>query len=85
MPEPELPVKITDTELLNWLEETGSGLYFHVSGFGPVWEVNSLPDPYRCTYRTCRAAIIAAATRFPTLSQLKLAQDEASQRRRESS
>lgn len=51
---PEMVVPVQD-----WLEETHSGLYYHMSGIGPMWEVTSQPEP-RHGYRTAREAIDAA-------------------------
>lgn len=48
-----------DTKRLDWLQTTESGVYYHFGGFGPMWEITSLPE-HRFAYKTVREAIDAA-------------------------
>ena len=49
-----------DRARLDWIQNSLSGIYYHMSGIGPMWEITSIPSECRYAYNTAREAIDAA-------------------------
>lgn len=77
----EKETEIKDKERMDWLQKTESGVYYHFSGIGPMWEITSLPE-HRYGYNTLREAIDAAMIIAPDKEALRRLQMQKPQEER---